>query len=101
MNRIKKDLQNLTLKEGISYTMAVVLFVFGIVMSIWGFVTPPEGELSNSVLFLVGQSLLFIAAILGISYSYEEKLSHFQNEIRREMKGNRDNGEEEYSDNDM
>lgn len=100
MNRIKKDLQNLTLKEGISYSMAVVLFVFGIIMSIWGFVTPPEGELSNSLLFLVGQSLLFIAAILGISYSYEEKLNHFQAEIRRQM-NNKDDGQEEYSDNDM
>lgn len=98
--QIVADIKALSLKEWISYAMAIVAFVFGIIICCWGFATPPPGVIDNSVLFIVGQLLIFIGAILGISFHYDGKLNDFQNEIRKQISipNHHRNEEEDYAD---
>ena len=46
--------------------MSVAAFVMGVVMSYLGALLPPKGELSNSMIIVIGQFLTYSAGGLGI-----------------------------------
>jgi len=47
--------------------IAVVSFVVAVAFAIAGFVTPPEGEIHDSNLYLIAQFLLVTTSIFGVS----------------------------------
>ena len=63
MDRNKKE----SVRTQITWVAAVIAFVTGISLSIAGFVVPPTGIISGSVLTIVGEFLAFFSAIMGIS----------------------------------
>jgi len=50
----------------IQTAVAVVSFIAAVGFGIAGFVTPPPGEVHDSVLYLIAQFLLLTASILGV-----------------------------------
>lgn len=50
----------------IQISVAIAAFLAAIAFSIAGFVTPPPGEIHDSVLYLVAQFLLLTASIFGV-----------------------------------
>ena len=78
MNKKYKDILNIA-TCGLS-------FLFGWGLTIAGFIVPPTGEVSGSVLWILGQALLYCGACIGISEHYSSKLHDFQQEIRKEIK---------------
>lgn len=63
---MKEKWTELDLKTRIAYITAVVAFVLGWFLTIAGFVAPPLGIVSDSVLWVLGQSLVYAASVLGI-----------------------------------
>lgn len=61
---------------------AVLMLIFGAGLTIAGFIVPPVGEISDSVLWVLAQSLIYAGSALGINVYMQSKF----NDIRAEMK---------------
>ncbi len=48
-------------------------FLTGVALLFWGFVAPPYGEISQSVLVASGELLVLAAAIVGIELNFDFK----------------------------
>ena len=57
---------DLDLKTRIAYITAIVAFTVGWGLTIAGFIIPPVAEVADSILWILGQGLLYAASVLGI-----------------------------------
>lgn len=73
-------------KEKINYILACLMIVFGVGLTIAGFIVPPLGEISASVLTGLGESLTFAGALLGISLHYANELTSFKNKVNERLR---------------
>jgi Na+/melibiose symporter-like transporter len=55
------------MKEKIAIISAITAFILGWGLTIAGFIVPPLGDISNSVLFVLGQALVYAASVFGIT----------------------------------
>lgn len=58
-------------KTEIQLMTAVVLIAFGCILVMMGFWVQPLGIIHNSVLWILGQILVFAGAVFGIDYHYK------------------------------
>lgn len=70
-------------KQKFAICTAVVAFVAGWGLTIAGFVLPPQGEVSDSVLWILGQALVYTASVLGIGMYFNNELAQLRRETRR------------------
>ena len=61
-----------------SYT-AVAMLASGVGLSIAGFIAPPFGEISDSVLWFFAQCLIYAGTALGFDVMIEAKLRSLSN----------------------
>lgn len=66
----------LDIKEKAAIVTAVAAFVVGWGLTIAGFIVPPLGEIADSILWVLGQALIYAASVFGIT-------SYFTSESRR------------------
>lgn len=88
------------LKTNIQISLAWICFILGWGMVIAAFCTPPPGEVSDSVLWIFGQSLVFVGTCIGLDISYNNKLERFKHNMEKDFdkfKHDKDIGE--YEDN--
>ena len=64
-----------------SYT-AVAMLASGVGLSIAGFIAPPFGEISDSVLWFFAQCLIYAGTALGFDVMIETKLRSLSNAHR-------------------
>lgn len=55
--------------------VAVLLTIVGSGLLIAGFIVPPLGVIDSSVLVAFGETSTFVAAVLGIDYSYKYQVA--------------------------
>ena len=60
-------------KGTIAVITAVVMLSFGIILTTIGFFVTPLGEVSDSVLWILGQALIYAGSIFGIA-TYTKKV---------------------------
>lgn len=53
---------------------ALLCLVAGIVLSFWGFIQPPESEISASVLYFFSECLIYSGAIFGVKLYIKSEL---------------------------
>lgn len=76
-------------KDNIAVISAVVLLTFGICLTVAGFFVPPLGIIDNSVLWVLGQSLIYSGSMFGLTVYVKNQIAdiHWQvthsNEPRR------------------
>ena len=70
-------------KQKFAIVTAVVAFIAGWGLTIVGFIIPPEGEVHDSVLWILGQALVYTASVLGIGMYFNNELVKFRRETRR------------------
>ena len=75
-----------TWKTIITWIAAVAAFVIGMGLAVAGFMVPPEGVISGSVLTLVGETMTFFGAVFGIGEYTKIQLA----KIRRAGDGEED-----------
>lgn len=87
------------LKQKTAYATAVVAFVLGWFLVIMGFFMPPEGEVADSVLWILGQSLIYTASVLGVTMYFNSQMVKFRTEtrqyIRKEIKAEEEQEEKD------
>ena len=54
-------------KDSLGVISACVMLIFGITLTAIGFAIAPLGEVSDSVLWILGQSLIYAGGIFGIA----------------------------------
>ena len=77
------ETQKMDLKQKTAYATAIVAFVLGWGLTIAGFCLPPKGDVSDSVLWILGQALIYTASVLGITMYFKSKVVELQDETRR------------------
>jgi len=87
------------LKQKTAYATAIVAFVLGWFLVVMGFFMPPEGEVADSVLWILGQSLIYTASVLGVTMYFNSQMVKFRTEtrqyIRKEIKAEEENEEKD------
>lgn len=79
-------------KDSLGVISACVMLIFGITLTAIGFAIAPLGEVSDSVLWVLGQSLIYAGGIFGIaSYTkgvVDRRIDEWKDEVRRERSEN-------------
>lgn len=71
------------IKENIIYGSALFMLVFGVGLTIAGFIIPPAGQVHDSVLWVLGQCLIYAGSGMGISAYTSGKVREMRHEIDR------------------
>lgn len=74
------------IKENIAYGSALFMLIFGVVLTTAGFVTAPVGEIHDSVLYVLGQCLLFAGGIMGVGTYTAGKVREMRRDIDRRFR---------------
>ena len=64
-------------KEVVHYTSAVLILVFGCLLCLLGFYEEPRGSVDDSVLFILGQCLLFAGSTFGLSLYVNHQIKKY------------------------
>lgn len=62
-------------KTNIALATAVGMLIFGCTLTAIGFFMEPKGEVSNSVEWILGQSLMYAGAVFGLKGYVDVRLS--------------------------
>lgn len=73
----------LSFKDKLSYTFAVVCFILGWIITFIAFFIDPIGTVADSILWILGQSLLFSGSIIGIGQYYNAQTQNFKYEVKK------------------
>ena len=72
-------------KEIAAHVCAGLLLLFGMIMVVCGFITPPSGEVHDSILWIFGQTLVFSGAVLGISLHVDNSIKSIESKLEEKM----------------
>ena len=62
----RESWSDLEVKTKIAYITAIIAFVLGWGLTIAGFIVPPVGAVTDSVLWILGQALVYAASVFGV-----------------------------------
>lgn len=62
---------------------ALAMLLAGVALSVAGFLVPPVGEISDSVLWFFAQCLIYAGSIFGVSIYVQSKFTELKNEISK------------------
>ena len=82
---MKQTWKDLTIKEQIAIISACVAFVLGWAMSIGAFFVPPVGEVADSILWILGQALLYCSATFGIAAYFRSESVQLRRDMDRHL----------------
>lgn len=77
------ETEKLDVKTRFAIGTAVVAFVAGWGLTIAGFIIPPKGEVHDSVLWILGQALIYTASVLGFGMYVNSQMVKFRADTRR------------------
>ena len=75
-------------KDTIEYLVAIAMIIFGMVLCMFAFFTPPLGEIHPTILGVLGQILIFVGAIFHLNLKLKNQNSDFEtkvSEMRKEI----------------
>lgn len=90
MDNLRNKWESLSYKDKLSYSLAIAAFTIGWIITIIGFFVSPVGEIHSTVLWVLGQSLLFTGSIIGIAQYYHAQLNDFKSNIIKNIKRTKD-----------
>lgn len=82
-------------KDSVTVWSAIGMLLFGCVLTTIGFFVEPIGEVSSSVLWILGQCLIYSGSALGIANYVKSNIHDEMEIIRKNMKEKEDVAEEE------
>lgn len=78
--------RDLDIKNKIAFTTAICAFLIGWGLTIAGFIVPPLGVVSDSVLWILGQALIYAASVFGVGMYVGGEVKRMKGEISRFMR---------------
>lgn len=85
----------LSIKSRLTLISASAAFLLGWIIVICGLFMPPLGEISNSVLVVLGEGLVYAASALGITLYLKDETLTMQRRIAQEMNRMNNNDKDE------
>lgn len=85
-------MDEVTPRDKVQFGIAIGLMVFGCVVLMVGLLTPPEGQIHQSVLVAFGEIATLAAGVLGIDAIYTNKLQKIVAELKKDNPKEQDNG---------
>lgn len=85
MRHLKEEFDKLSIREVLTYLIAMLLMISAIVSVFLGMYIPPEGEVHDSILVYYGIASASASSLLGISMHYSSKLEDFKEQINRKV----------------
>lgn len=70
-------------KQRAAYWTAVMAFIAGWGLTIAGFCVPPVGEISGSVLAVLGEALVYAASVFGVTLYFNNQMAKFKADTRK------------------
>lgn len=64
---------------------AIAMLIFGVGLTIAGFIIPPAGEISDSVLWVLAQTLIYAGSALGITAYMQMKFNDIKNNVNKKL----------------
>ena len=86
MKHLREKWSDLEVKTKIAYITALVAFVLGWGLTIAGFIVPPVGAVADSILWILGQALVYAASVLGIGMYVTGSVKGMKDSIKRFMR---------------
>ena len=86
--------KELDFKNKVAVITCLLAFGLGWLLTIVGFIVPPLGEVSDSVLWILGQALLYTSAVLGVGMYTQSLIRNGINGIRRDLRLKEDDDNE-------
>lgn len=68
----------------VQYASACALLACGVALSVAGFIVPPLGEISDSVLWFAAQTMIYAGSVFGVSVYVTDKFRSIDEQIRKE-----------------
>lgn len=79
-----KSMDEVTPRDKVQFGIAIGLMVFGCVVLLIGLLTPPEGQIHQSVLVAFGEIATLAAGVLGIDAIYTNKLQKIVADLKKD-----------------
>lgn len=79
---MKNNWNDLNIKEKIAIISACAAFALGWILSIAGFMIPPVGEVADSVLWILGQALIYSASVFGVSAYFRSETIQMKKDMQ-------------------
>lgn len=70
-------------KQKAAFVTAIVSFIIGWGLTIWGFILPPKGEVANSTLAILGEAMVYTASVLGVTLYFQNQMAKFRHDSRQ------------------
>lgn len=74
-----------TLKQKVAMLSGIVAFILGWGLTIAGFFVPPLGEIADSVLWVLGQSLIYTGSVLGLTQYFSAESVKLRRDVDRHL----------------
>lgn len=74
-------------KDTIATLSAVFMLVFGVILTAVGFAVDPVGKIDDSVLWVLGQTLLYSGGIFGVTLYTRRRFDEMESRIDRYVHG--------------
>lgn len=71
---------------------AVGMLIVGVSLNIAGFIVPPTGEISDSVLWVLAQSLIYAGSVFGVKSYIDGKVD----DVKRKLESKNDRPENKF-----
>lgn len=86
MGQKKNRFRDLPIKSKLSYGSAIFAFVVGWALVIAAFFVEPTGEVHDSILWILGQAMLYAGGVFGIALYTGNTIRGMKRQINRFMK---------------
>ena len=70
-------------RVNIQYISAVGMLISGVALSVAGFVVPPLGEISDSVLWFAAQTMIYAGSVFGVSVYVNDKFRSITDKLNK------------------
>lgn len=75
--------KRMDIKQRTAYITAIIAFFAGWGLTIAGFCVPPTGEVSGSVLAVLGEAMVYAASVFGVSMYFGHEMEKFRHDTRQ------------------
>lgn len=82
---MKTTWKDLNIKEKLAIISAIAAFIIGWALSVAGFIVPPIGEVHESILFILGQALIYAASVFGIAAYFKAESTQMKYDISKHI----------------
>lgn len=69
---------------------AVFMIVVGVALNVAGFIVPPTGEISDSVLWVLAQALIYAGSVFGLKSYIDGKVDDVRNKLIKRNRNEED-----------